>query len=138
MSDFIARRELHRLKLYDLFYRPIGTEYQLAFTVPAEGHLIGITLSRCTHDFDDRELALLQGARALVIAAYRNLHDRARLDAILRASDGEEPSPCAVLLVEPSGLLTPAHDRAARLLQRLSADPSTIDALRRIGGSATP
>jgi DNA-binding CsgD family transcriptional regulator len=129
MSDFIARRALHRLELYDLFYRPIGTDYQIAFTVPAEGHLIGITLSRCTQDFEDRELALLQGVRALVIAAFRNLHDRARLDAILRASDSEEPGPWAVLLVEPSGLLTPAHDRAARLLRRLSTDPSTIDAL---------
>ena len=66
----------------------LGTEYQLAFTVPAPGALIGITLSAATRDFDDRELALLQVARAIVIAAYRNLHDRARLDAILRASDG--------------------------------------------------
>jgi DNA-binding CsgD family transcriptional regulator len=144
LSDFISRRKLHALDLYDHVYRHIDTEYQLAFTVPTQGQLIGITLNRANRDFDERELVLLQGARAIVIPAYRNLHDRARLDAILRASDGEEPGPFAVLLVEQSGLLAPAHDRAERLLRQLSADRSTIDALRswarlqhheRLGGS---
>jgi DNA-binding CsgD family transcriptional regulator len=130
LSDFISRRKLHALDLYDHVYRHIDTEYQLAFTIPTRGQMIGITLNRARRDFNERELALLQAARALVIPAYRNLHDRARLDAILRASDGEEPGPFAVLLVEQSGLLQPAHDRAERLLRQLSADRSTIDALR--------
>ncbi|HZL47452.1 MAG TPA: LuxR C-terminal-related transcriptional regulator [Solirubrobacteraceae bacterium] len=130
LSDFISRRELHALDLYDLVYRHIDTEYQLAFTVPTYGQMIGITLSRAGRDFDERELALLQGARAIVIPAHRNLHDRARLDAILRASDGEAPGQFAVFLVKESGLLQPAHDRAERLLLALSADRSTIDTLR--------
>jgi DNA-binding CsgD family transcriptional regulator len=130
LSDFISARKLHALDLYDQIYRHIDTEYQLAFTVPTHGQIIGITLNRARRDFDERELALLQAARSIVIPAYRNLHDRARLDAILRASDGEELGPCAVLLVEQSGLFQPAHDRAERLLRELSADPSTIDALR--------
>jgi DNA-binding CsgD family transcriptional regulator len=145
LSDFISRRELHALDLYDLVYRHIDMEYQLAFTVPTYGQMIGITLSRAVRDFDERELALLAAARAIVIPAYRNLHDRARLNAILRASDVEQPGPFAVFLVERSGLLQPAHDRAERLLCQLSADRSTIDTLRswarlqrrgRLGGSA--
>jgi DNA-binding CsgD family transcriptional regulator len=48
----------------------------------------------------------------------------------MRALDGEAPGPCAVFMVEQSGLLAPAHERAERLLRELSADPSTIDALR--------
>jgi DNA-binding CsgD family transcriptional regulator len=145
LSDFISRRKLHALDLYDYVYRHIDTEYQLAFTVPTRGQMIGITLNRARRDFDERELALLQGARAIVISAYRNLHDRARLDAILRASDGEDRGPFDVLLVEQSGLLQPASDCAERLLRRLSADRSTIDELRswarlqrrgRAGGSA--
>jgi DNA-binding CsgD family transcriptional regulator len=130
LSDFITRRKLHALDLYDQVYRHIDTEYQLAFTVPTQGQMIGITLNRARRDFDDRELALLGGARAIVIAAYRNLHDRARLGALLRASDGDDQGPSAVFLVEQSGLLQPAHDRAERLLRRLVADRSTIDALR--------
>jgi DNA-binding CsgD family transcriptional regulator len=130
LSDFITHRKLHALDLYDQVYRHIDTEYQLAFTVPTQGQMIGITLNRARRDFDERELALLGGARTIVIAAYRNLHDRARLDAILRAFDGEDRDPSAVFLVEQSGLLQPAHDRAERLLRRLFADRSTIDALR--------
>ena len=130
LSDFISRRKLHALDLYNHVYRHIDTEYQLAFTVPTRGQIVGITLNRARRDFDERELALLQAARTIIIPAYRNLHDRARLEAILRASDGEGPGPLAILLVEQSGLLAPVHDRAERLLRRLSGDPRTIDALR--------
>jgi DNA-binding CsgD family transcriptional regulator len=146
LSDFISRRGLHALDLYDQVYRHIETEYQLAFTVPAEGQLIGITLNRAGRDFDERELALLGAARKIVIPAYRNLHDRARLDALMRALDGEAPGPCAVFMVEQSGLLAPAHERAERLLRELSADRVTLDTLRgwarlqrraRAGGSAS-
>jgi DNA-binding CsgD family transcriptional regulator len=130
LSDFISRRKLHALELYDMVYRHLGVEYQLAFTVPAQGQLIGITLSRTGRDFDERELALFGAAREIVLPVYRNLHDRARLDAILRALDGEDRDPLAVLLVEESGLLQPAHDRAERLLRQLSYDCSSIHALR--------
>jgi DNA-binding CsgD family transcriptional regulator len=130
LSDFISHRKLHALDLYDQVYRHIETEYQLAFTVPTQGQLIGITLNRAGRDFDERELALLGAARAIVIPAYRNLHDRARLDALLRTLDAEEQGPCAVLLVEQNGLLQPAHERAERLLRQLSADRATLDALR--------
>jgi hypothetical protein len=119
LSDFISRRKLHALDLYNHIYRHIDTEYQLAFTVPTQGQIIGITLNRARRDFDESELALLQAARRIVIPAYRNLHDRARLHAILRASESEEPGPFAVFLVEQSGLLAPAHDRAERLLREL-------------------
>jgi DNA-binding CsgD family transcriptional regulator len=130
MSDFISRRELHALELYDRIYRHTDTEYQLAFTVPNRGQLIGITLNRSKRDFDERELTLLDGARAIIVAAYRNLHDRARLDAIVRATDGERSGVYAVLMVEQSGQIVPAHDRAQDLLARLTAEPHTLGGLR--------
>jgi len=130
MSDFVSRRELHALDLYDRIYRHIDTEYQLAFTVPSRRQLIGITLNRAKQDFDERELTLLEGARAIMVAAYQNLHDRARLDAIVRATDEESSAPYAVLLVEQSGQITPAHDRAEQLLAQLAADPSAFGGLR--------
>jgi hypothetical protein len=130
MSDFISSQELHALDLYDRIYRHIDTEYQLAFTVPSRGQLIGITLNRRKRDFDERELTLLEAARAIIVAAYQNLHDRARLDAIVRATDGESSSPYAILLVEQSGRIVPAHDRAEQLLSRLAGDPGTLSGLR--------
>src|ERR1700733_4723656 len=40
LSDFISRRKLHALDLYNHVYRHIDTEYQLAFTVPTRGQMI--------------------------------------------------------------------------------------------------
>ena len=140
LSDFIDRRELHALELYNNVYRHIGAEHQLAFTVPTRGQIVGITLNRSisTRDFDERELELLQQARALVVRAYRNLYDRARLDAILRAhagahapaGAGAHTAPCAVLMVEQSGLLAPVDDRAERLQRALGGEPEAIETLR--------
>jgi DNA-binding CsgD family transcriptional regulator len=132
MSDFISRRDLHRLELYDLFYRPIGTEHQLAFTVPAEGRLIGITLSRCTRDFSDIDRELLDRVREIVVPLYRNLLDRARLKAVLAALDsaGAEQAPLAVFVVHGGGALEATHARAERLLSVLVAEEHALRQLR--------
>jgi DNA-binding CsgD family transcriptional regulator len=132
MSDFISRRDLHRLELYDLFYRPIGTEHQLAFTVPAEGRLIGITLSRCTRDFSDIDRELLDRVREIVVPLYRNLLDRARLKAVLAALDsaGAEQAPVAVFVVHGGGALEATHARAERLLSVLVAEEHALRQLR--------
>jgi DNA-binding CsgD family transcriptional regulator len=132
MSDFITRRELHRLELYDLFYRPIGTEHQLAFTVPAEGRLIGITLSRCTQDFSDTDRELLDRVREIVVPLYRNLLDRARLTAVLGALDssGAQHAPLAVFVVHGGGALEAIHARAERLLSALVLERHALQELR--------
>jgi DNA-binding CsgD family transcriptional regulator len=132
MSDFITRRELHRLELYDLFYRPIGTEHQLAFTVPAEGRLIGITLSRGEPDFDDADRELLDRVRELVVPLYRNLLDRARLQAVLAALDSAdaEHAPVAVFVVHGGGALEAVHARAERVLSLLAVEPHVLGELR--------
>ena len=59
-SDLVTRRELHRLDLYREVYRPLGVEYQIAFTLPASPRqLLGISLSRATRDFTAIERDLL-------------------------------------------------------------------------------
>jgi DNA-binding CsgD family transcriptional regulator len=130
MSDFISRRGLHALELYDVFYRQLGVEYQLAFTVPGQGQLIGVTLNRRGRDFSEREIARLEGVRRHVLRAHRNLRDRARLDALARAVDAHHEGPVAVLLLEQSGVLHGAHERAERLMAQILRDDSAIHALR--------
>jgi DNA-binding CsgD family transcriptional regulator len=130
MSDFISSRRLHALELYDVFYRQLGVEHQLAFTLPGQGQLIGVTVNRAARDFSERELARLEGIRRHVLSAHRNLCDRARLDALSRALDDHNDGPVAVLLLEQSGVLHAAHERAERLLARISRDHSAINALR--------
>jgi DNA-binding CsgD family transcriptional regulator len=130
MSDFISSRKLHALDLYDLVYRHIATEYQLAFTVPVRGQLVGVTVSRAGRDFSDAELASFEAARQIALSAYRKLDDRARLEVILRGLDEIEDGPLAVLLVEPNGRLSPAHARAERLLRELSSEETATQVLR--------
>jgi DNA-binding CsgD family transcriptional regulator len=130
MSDFISSRKLHALDLYDLVYRHIGAEYQLAFTVPVRGQLVGVTVSRPGRDFSDAELASFDAARQIALSVHHNLDDRARLEVVLRGLDEIDDGPLAILLVEASGALSPAHNRAERLLGELSGDETTIQVLR--------
>jgi DNA-binding CsgD family transcriptional regulator len=72
-SDLVTRRELHRLDVYREVYRPLGVEYQIAFTLPASAHqLLGISLSRATRDFSAAERDLLNLLRPYLIQAHRN------------------------------------------------------------------
>jgi DNA-binding CsgD family transcriptional regulator len=129
LSDFISARKLHTLDLYDLVYRHLATEYQLAFTVPAAGQMIGVTVSRSSRDFTDRELALFEALRGIVVSAYHSLHDRARLDVLLRGLEEVDEGLSVVVLVEASGVLVAAHGRAEFVLREISRDQATIDAL---------
>jgi DNA-binding CsgD family transcriptional regulator len=72
-SDVVTRRELHRLDVYREVYRPLGVEYQIAFTLPsAAQRILGIALSRAERDFTASERELLNIARPYLIQAYRN------------------------------------------------------------------
>lgn len=72
-SDVVTRRELHRLDLYREVYRPLGVEYQIAFTLPSSSQrVLGIALSRAKRDFMATERDLLNLARPYLIQAYRN------------------------------------------------------------------
>jgi DNA-binding CsgD family transcriptional regulator len=72
-SDLVSQEQLHALELWTEVYRPLGVEYQMAFTLPAErGRILGVALSRRDHDFSDDERALLDRSRSFLIQAYRN------------------------------------------------------------------
>ena len=74
ISDLITRAELRRLDIYRVLYRPLQVEYQIAFTLPsAADRILGVSLSRGTRDFSDRERDLLNLARPYLIQAYRNV-----------------------------------------------------------------
>jgi hypothetical protein len=65
ISDMIDQQTFHSLTLYKEFYRPLGIEWQVAFTLPSRAPLIvGIALTRTHEDFTKREVQLLGGGRA--------------------------------------------------------------------------
>jgi DNA-binding CsgD family transcriptional regulator len=72
-SDIVSADELHALELYTEVYRPMGVEFQIAFTLPSvPGRIVGIALSRGDRDFSDDERDLLDRSRSFLIQAYRN------------------------------------------------------------------
>ncbi len=79
-SDVVTRSELHALDLYREVYRPMGVEYQIAFTLPSTSQrVLGIALSRAERDFTTGERDLLNLARPYLIQAYRNALAYSRL-----------------------------------------------------------
>ena len=131
LSDFITRKRLHELELYHFAYRHIGVEHQLAFTLPSRGQVIGVTVSRSGHDFSEHERGLVDAVSGIVRASHRNLHDRACLQLMTEALDVIEDGPTSVAIVQASGTVQPAHERAARLLDRIACEPEASDTFTR-------
>ena len=70
-SDYMTRRELHRLDIYHMLYTRISIEYQMAFRVPApDGKVFGFALSRCRSDYSERDRAVINALRPFVEHAY--------------------------------------------------------------------
>ena len=73
LSDFLTRARLHRLGLYQEFFRRVGVEYQMACVLPARPPVvIGIALNRNRPDFSERDRSLLQLLRPHLVQAFRN------------------------------------------------------------------
>ena len=110
ISDLVPRRGFHRLALYNEFFRPLRTEYQMAFTLPAAAPLVvGVALSRSRIDFSDGERRLLDLLRPHLVQAYRNA------EAVTRMRE-EEAVTGRALDALPYGLIVLAPDGRVRLL----------------------
>jgi DNA-binding CsgD family transcriptional regulator len=92
-SDVCSPAELHRTRLYERVYAPLGVEYQMAFTLPApSGRILGVALSRSNRDYLDAEKAMIERARPFLIQAWRNALDYTAVRAasgLTRAPDPE-------------------------------------------------
>jgi DNA-binding CsgD family transcriptional regulator len=90
-SDFLSRRRLHRLALYDELYGQMNVEHQIAFVLPSQpGEVVGIALNRERHDFSHEEAAMLDLLRAPLRACYERLLERERLMSLLAAYELRE------------------------------------------------
>lgn len=122
-SDLVTRRELHRLELYQEVYRPLGVEYQIAFTLPSGAErILGVALSRCKRDFTASDRDLLNLARPYLIQAYRNA--LAYTDRLLASGPNISLSDLQRL-----GLTT----RQAEVLRLISMGHSSVDAAASLG-----
>jgi DNA-binding CsgD family transcriptional regulator len=80
ISDFLSLTEFRRLGLYQEFFRTLAINYQMAVTIPSSPELvIGIAVNRSSHDFSERDRAMLDLLRPHLVQAYRNAAERATL-----------------------------------------------------------
>jgi DNA-binding CsgD family transcriptional regulator len=73
ISDFLTRREFHRLGLYDEFFRQVGVEHQMVIGLPAPSpRVVGVALNRSGLDFSERDRLLLSALRPHIVQAFGN------------------------------------------------------------------
>ncbi len=118
ISDFFELEDWRRQPIYTEFYRHVGVEYQLAFTLPSRPPVvIGMALIRSEEDFTDQEVSLLAAARPHLIRAYRTIElSDARRDTIAALEAGLESLGAAVLVVDAHGRINMATPAARRLV----------------------
>jgi DNA-binding CsgD family transcriptional regulator len=84
-SDLVSTRQLHSLDIYNVIYRQIEVEHQIAFTLPAPSrHVIGFALNRRQPDFSERDRGVLEAVRPFVVQAYETAAVHTRLMALER------------------------------------------------------
>jgi DNA-binding CsgD family transcriptional regulator len=121
-SDFISRRQLHCLEIYDLVYATIEVEHQIAFTLPApSAHVIGFALNRKRGDFSERDRNVLEAIRPFVVQAYIDAAARARARAAVAALECASDSAAqAVIVLGRGGRIELATDLASHWLGALT------------------
>jgi DNA-binding CsgD family transcriptional regulator len=121
ISDFVTRRQFHRLALYQEFFRHLdGGEYQMCVALPAPLPLVvGVALNRSHQDFTERERLLFNLLRPHLVQAYHNAEAisdlRATVDAAGRALATVDR---ALIVASPRGRIRVATDGAVTWLGR--------------------
>ena len=124
ISDMIDQQTFHATALYKEFYRQMGIESQVAFSLPSPPQLlVGLALTREHGDFSDGEVQLLALARPHLMQAYRNAELRGARAAMLAAlEEGLDTLGRRVVVLDSHGRVEFATDGARRLL----GDPSAL------------
>jgi DNA-binding CsgD family transcriptional regulator len=110
ISDFWTQAEFHASPIYQLLYRPMGVEYQMAVALPAPRPIVvGIALNRGQPDFSERDRAVLNVLRPHLVQAWFNAKDQGQLRSLLNAaSDATVDSGVGVIVLsDPPHELTP-------------------------------
>jgi DNA-binding CsgD family transcriptional regulator len=110
ISDFITQDEFHARSLYQLFYRPLGVEYQMSLTLPATlPDVVAIIFASSHTDFTERDRAVLNLVRPHLVQAWFNAKEQGHLRSLLSsASDATADSGAGLMVLsDPPHELTP-------------------------------
>lgn len=110
-SDFVSRRQFHRLALYNEFFRRIPVEHQLSICISRPREIVvALPLCRRSTEFSESERFLLNVVRAHWVQAYEN----AQTFTLLQQGAGMGGR--EVVLVSRDGQVRWVSDGAWRLL----------------------
>lgn len=121
LSDFMTQRELRRTRLYDEWFRPFGTEYELELAIPSPlWHTRTFVFDRGgRRDFSERDRLVLALLQPHLERLWRQARTRRLLGAALDVLDGaSEADPRGVLLLGPNDEVEFASPPARRLMQK--------------------
>jgi hypothetical protein len=110
ISDFLTRDEFHARDLYQRFYKVIGVEYQMAFTLTGtDPHVVALVFSSSHTDYNERDRAMLNLVRPHLVQAWFNAKEQGHLRSLLSSvSDATVDSGAGlVILSDPPHELTP-------------------------------
>jgi DNA-binding CsgD family transcriptional regulator len=116
-SDFLARRELHRTKLYGLALKPYGLEDMLGvrLRIPQPSRPKQFGFDRGGRDFSARDRAVLDFLNPHLVWLYRASENRRRLREALAL---HESTRAAVVLLEADDRVAFASSAARELIDR--------------------
>jgi DNA-binding CsgD family transcriptional regulator len=109
-SDFLTREEFHARPLYQKFYKVVGVEYQMAFTLTGtHPHVVALVFSSPHTDFTERDRAVLNLVRPHLVQSWFNAKEQGHLRSLLSsASDATAQSGAGlIILSDPPHELTP-------------------------------
>jgi hypothetical protein len=108
LSDFMTRAQLHRSRVYDVWFRPSGVAYQLNVSIPSPPwHTRTFLFERGVgRDFTERDRRILQALQPHLGKLWRAARTRRRLTAAMDALEhgSEHDTRCFVLLTRTGGI----------------------------------
>src|SRR5262249_40492376 len=103
LSDLVSRRALHRLPIYDYFWRPFGVEYDFGVRVNyPQRRGIDLSCTRSHKDFSDGERDLLEALRPYLLRTLQRL-DANSIGETLRVEFGISRREAEVLALVARG-----------------------------------
>jgi DNA-binding CsgD family transcriptional regulator len=121
VSDFLSTRQLHRSRIYALWFHPLGFEHEMTVAIPSPPwHTKTFLFDRGPgRDFTERDRNVLNALQPHFAWLWRAARTRRRLTAAMAALEsGSESATEGVILLGPGGAVDVVSPAARRLLRK--------------------
>ncbi|MDQ6745286.1 MAG: helix-turn-helix transcriptional regulator [Actinomycetota bacterium] len=127
LSDFLTRRSLHKLDIYNLVYRQLQLEHMISIVLSDRGRgtrssatQVRLSFGRRSLRFSERDRAVLNTIRPFLLRAKNSVEEVHELRDALRYLDGAEAAAGRMVIVlDSAGGVAHATPPAAKLLRSL-------------------